>query len=51
MSIMSHGQAGAPATIFCALDDDNVDVRRSVYETLANASNAGPGECLMCEVL
>lgn len=27
-----------------ALNDDSVDVRRNVYEALANASTAGPGE-------
>lgn len=39
-----HMQANAPETVFRALDDDNVDVRRNVYETLANASTIGPGE-------
>lgn len=44
-SLRSHGgQADAPVTVFPALDDDNVDVRRNVYEALANASTTGPGE-------
>lgn len=34
----------APETVFTALDDDSVDVRRNVYEALANASTVGPGE-------
>lgn len=37
-------QARAPETVFTALDDDSVEVRRNIYEALANASTTGPGE-------
>lgn len=30
--------------MFKALDDSSVDVRRNIYEALANASTTGPGE-------
>ncbi|CAM9454118.1 unnamed protein product [Ectocarpus sp. 13 AM-2016] len=33
--------ARAPETIFKALDDSSVDVRRNIYEALANASTTG----------
>eukprot|EP00752_Nemacystus_decipiens_P009611 g8588.t1 len=36
-------KAKAPETVFTALDDDSVHVRRNIYETLANASTTGPG--------
>lgn len=39
-----HRQAGAPVTVFPALNDDNTDVRRNIYEALANASTTGPGD-------
>lgn len=37
-------QVGAPAIVFPALDDKNVEVRRNIYEALANTSTTGPGE-------
>ncbi|CAM9585404.1 unnamed protein product, partial [Hapterophycus canaliculatus] len=37
-------EARAPETVLSALDDDSVDVRRNIYETLANTSTTGPGE-------
>eukprot|EP00903_Cladosiphon_okamuranus_P009251 g8827.t1 len=36
-------EARAPETVFTALDDDSADVRRNVYEALANASTTCPG--------
>ncbi|CAM9977107.1 unnamed protein product [Pylaiella littoralis] len=39
----SKREARAPETIFTALDDGSVDVRRNVYEALANTSTIGPG--------
>lgn len=37
-------QAGAPATMFAALNDDSEEVRENVYKSLANCSTVGPGK-------